>query len=259
MKIIGIYKIENLINGKCYIGQSIDVNRRLIDHKCKLNGNYHYNTHLQRSYNKYKLENFKFELICECEIEKLDEKEKAVILLYNSVICGNNSDSGGNSNKTISEETKQLISDKNTGNQMGELNPFYGKKHTDETKAIIKLKRKDRVITEETKRKISDSLKGEKNYFYGKHHSYATKEKLRQANLGNHHTNESRIKMSNSRKGVNPHPHTDATKEKLRQINSGHVVSEATRGKISKTVKLKKVYNVLNLLNTIIEHKTNNI
>lgn len=35
MIISGIYKITNLINGKVYIGQSIDIERRIKDHQYK--------------------------------------------------------------------------------------------------------------------------------------------------------------------------------------------------------------------------------
>ena len=33
MPICGIYKIGNKVNGKCYIGQSIDIKRRWRQHK----------------------------------------------------------------------------------------------------------------------------------------------------------------------------------------------------------------------------------
>ena len=45
---IGIYKIENKVNGKVYIGQSIDINTRWYNHRKELNGNRHHNEHLQR-------------------------------------------------------------------------------------------------------------------------------------------------------------------------------------------------------------------
>jgi len=65
--ISGIYKIENLINHKVYIGQSIDIYKRWDDHKysafnkkLKL-----YNIPIYRAIRKYGLDNFSFEIIKE--------------------------------------------------------------------------------------------------------------------------------------------------------------------------------------------------
>ena len=52
-KLCGIYCIENLINRKKYIGQSIDIYSRWYAHKSKLYGNRHENIHLQNSWNNY--------------------------------------------------------------------------------------------------------------------------------------------------------------------------------------------------------------
>jgi hypothetical protein len=57
------------------------------------------------------------------------------------------------------------------------------------------------VMTEETKNKISQSLKGEKNPFYGKHHTEEAKRKLSESHKGKYHTEETKRKMSESRKG----------------------------------------------------------
>ena len=42
MKICGIYKIENRVNGKAYVGSSINVNRRLQCHRNALRANRHH-------------------------------------------------------------------------------------------------------------------------------------------------------------------------------------------------------------------------
>ena len=104
---IGIYKIENKINGKKYIGQSIDINRRFREHKNSLRNNKHGNNYLQASFNKYGEDNFTFEIIDICEIDELDAFERLYINKYESMHneWGYNLEDGGNENKILSKET----------------------------------------------------------------------------------------------------------------------------------------------------------
>lgn len=78
----GIYCIENLVNGKKYIGSSDDIEERWYYHKNKLRRKVHENTHLQNSWTKYKEENFKFYVIELCKINKLEEREDFYIEYY---------------------------------------------------------------------------------------------------------------------------------------------------------------------------------
>jgi len=85
----GIYKIENLINGKIYIGKSVNLTKRKRDHFNLLKNNKHTNNFLQNSYNKYGSDNFKFSILEICEKENLLDVEFYYIsvideqLLYN--------------------------------------------------------------------------------------------------------------------------------------------------------------------------------
>lgn len=81
---IGIYKIENIINGKCYIGQSINIKRRWEIHRSELKNNTHYNQYLQKAWNKYGENSFNFSIIEECDHNKLDEREMFWVKEYNS-------------------------------------------------------------------------------------------------------------------------------------------------------------------------------
>lgn len=59
----GIYKITNIANGKCYIGSSCNLYNRIYEHFKYLRLNRHANPKLQNAYNKYGLENFKWEIM----------------------------------------------------------------------------------------------------------------------------------------------------------------------------------------------------
>lgn len=64
----GVYTITNLVNGKIYVGSTIrDFQVRKRDHDRKLKKNIHPNKHLQSAFNKYGINNFKFEILEECE------------------------------------------------------------------------------------------------------------------------------------------------------------------------------------------------
>lgn len=95
---IGIYKITNLINGKCYIGQSVNIQKRFISHKSiafnpKAKS---YNYPLYRAIRKYGWENFYFEILEECKLEELNEREKYYISKYQAHgPKGYNLDDGG--------------------------------------------------------------------------------------------------------------------------------------------------------------------
>ena len=77
----GIYKIENLLNGKVYIGQSIEIEVRFAKHK-----NAKDNFCIHKAIRKYGIENFSFKILEECLEKELDEKEKYWIDKYDSLI-----------------------------------------------------------------------------------------------------------------------------------------------------------------------------
>lgn len=114
----GIYKITNLVNQKVYIGQSKRLQQRLQQHRTQLESNRHFNKHLQRSYNKYGIENFKFEIIDYVDsISELDSLEGYYIELFNS----SNSNKGFNKKTYIqgkgicTEETRKKLSQSHIG------------------------------------------------------------------------------------------------------------------------------------------------
>lgn len=69
---IGIYKITNKINGKSYIGYSKNIERRFWEHRCV---SHEFNKAMRADLVKYGKDNFSYEVLEECEPEKLAERE----------------------------------------------------------------------------------------------------------------------------------------------------------------------------------------
>lgn len=175
----GIYCIENTATGQKYIGQSVDIKRRFVAHRCALNNETHPNSHLQRSWNKYGPDMFNFYIICECEDIDLDEQEIYYITYFDTLNenFGFNMQGGGQATHTITEEVKKKIGDANRGHKhtdeskqkmsvsrMG--HPYYGGgqpngfKHTEDAKQKLRDYNLGKTLSGETRSKISDGLKG---------------------------------------------------------------------------------------------------
>ena len=86
-KKVGIYKITNLTNGKVYIGQSLDIDKRWETYK---RGNFHGNRGLETDWKTHGYNNFKFEILLECKPEELDMYEYRYITEYNALEAGYN-------------------------------------------------------------------------------------------------------------------------------------------------------------------------
>lgn len=182
----GIYCIENLVNGKMYIGKAFNLKNRKNWHFSALKNDYHFNQHLQRSFNKYGVNNFAFYIIEYCQKEKLSKKEKQYIRIFDTYNNGYNMTLGGEGmlGWEHSEETKEKISKA----QSGESSFWFGKHLSKETREKISKNMPDmsgenhpmwgKHLSEETKKRISKSLSGENAYWYGKHHSEESKEKM---------------------------------------------------------------------------------
>lgn len=151
---------------------------------------YTHNKYFNNAIEKYGWNNIKHEIVFE-NLTKEEASKVEVELIDKYKTCdrnyGYNLTTGGEINKHYSQETIQLMSINNSGSN----NPFYGKKHTAETKRHMSEMAKGRIFSEETRKKLSDNMTGryvgDKNPMYGKTH-----------------TDEARLKISETHKGIKP-------------------------------------------------------
>ena len=106
---IGIYKITKIENGKSYIGQSNDIERRFKEHKNKID------IPVEIAIQKYGAVAFKFEIIEECSLEQLDEREIYWIAFYDTF---NNDKKGYNMTPGGGNYMKELWKDQEFRNKM---------------------------------------------------------------------------------------------------------------------------------------------
>ena len=110
--ICGIYKIENTKTKKCYIGQSVDIERRFTAHKSP--SAWKCNYPLYEDFMLYGIDAFSFEIIEECEVDDLDEREKYWISQYGAYEGGYNQTIGGSGMshfvKLSDDDLEQILS-----------------------------------------------------------------------------------------------------------------------------------------------------
>ena len=178
-----IYKISTS-DDKIYIGQTINLEDRKKRYR---NGSCKGQILIHRHIKKYGWDNLLFEVIEITEIDNLNDREMFWIDYYKSnynryKLNGLNLTDGGEGAKGhITSET---------------------------TKEKLRQHRLGKKLSDETKEKISATLKG--NVM-----PKQTKEKIRQARIGKKHTIEIKEKISNSMKGIERAKHTVDSKQKL--------------------------------------------
>jgi group I intron endonuclease len=204
-KLIGIYKITSP-SGRIYIGQSIDINKRFTGYYSMTN--VRWQRKLKASLLKYGPMNHTYEVIEECLVDQLNERERYWQEYYDSA----NIKTGLNIVLTNTREKKAVVSEESRRlmslSRTGEKNHMYGRRGSDHplfgTKASEEVRRKlsqskkgvpkplsqrkkigeanaRRVIKEETRQKHRDQGKafvGTNNPFYGKVHNRETLEKI---------------------------------------------------------------------------------
>lgn len=159
---IGIYCITNIKNGKKYIGQSWNIEKRWKEHA----GAYR-NSHISNAIKKYGIDNFKFDILRAFNSGALtqiflDLFERKYIIENNTILraYGYNKNTGGGSCGVVSEETKVKISKSNAGKQkpadsIQKYRDSTLKHHAKYGSPCTGIKK-----SEETKLKIRNALKG---------------------------------------------------------------------------------------------------
>jgi group I intron endonuclease len=209
-KISGIYCIENLIDGKKYIGQTNDMARRKQEHLSHLKCGTHNNQHLQSAWNIYGKDNFVLYVIEECSLEVIDAREQYYIATFQTANenFGYNIEPGGHITKVMSDETRQKISAS-----------LKGRSFSDEHREKIGKANSERVVSEETRQKMRDNhadVSGENNPFYGRCHTEESKQKMRQ----NHST------LSGEQHPLYGRQFSEESKEKMRKAKIGKMQGE---------------------------------
>ena len=192
----GIYIITNNLNKHCYIGSALNIRKRWNRHKSDLCLQKHHSLYLQRAYNKYGSVNFTFTILLICDKKDLLFYEQRAIDRYKPEY--NQCPVAGNcTGHKTSEEAKRKLSECFSGSK----NPNFGKKHSDETKAIISATHKGKTITQKGRDAVS------------------------KAHTGKVMSAETKAKISLARKGVPRKPETIAkrlatlAKKKLEVVN----------------------------------------
>jgi group I intron endonuclease len=170
-----IYKIKNIVNNKEYVGCTItSLKKRFEEHawRCLKTD---INTKFCNSVRKYGVENFKIDLIEECDVANIYEREKHYIKEYNTYNIGLNSTYGGEGclgykhSKEIREKISKNLKDgrSHKGKTYEEL---YGDKANEEKeKRKLSVKNGWDSMSDEEKEKRVNNIKNVllKNSKYG--------------------------------------------------------------------------------------------
>ena len=181
--IYGYWDLEK--NQVAYVGKDSNMSKKERHYAHKAPSKYDvqpFNRVLQNNPDRYE-----YYEICNLPMSASDDELNHYEKLYIKTLKPvHNYDAGGDGSTGYkhTDEAKAKISKANKGKRCGKNHPRYGKHHTAEAKRKLSEARKGKKMDEETKRKISESLKGENNPNYGKTFSDESKRKMSEAKKG---------------------------------------------------------------------------
>jgi len=162
-----IYKIRNVVNGKFYVGSTVDSRVRFQTHRRNLKKGKHQSPHMQAAWDKYGEDCFKFEVVevIECSEDLLTAEQKWLDDHAGKPYCYNwaTDASAPMRGKKHTEKTIALVKANRTAPK-GETHYRFGKQLSDEIRKKISdaqkgVKKAPRVYTEEGLRKAQETMK----------------------------------------------------------------------------------------------------
>lgn len=123
-----IYKITNKINGKSYIGQTIqNVKERFYQHCATKCSQAILNMVIHKAINKYGKSNFTIEVIEEVESTNLNDRERYWIRYYDSHNNGYNSTEGGQDGIKLFKnlDTESIVREYKSGKSLREIGRVF--------------------------------------------------------------------------------------------------------------------------------------
>lgn len=197
----GVYKITCTVNNKIYVGSAKNLYSRFSRHRSNLNTNKHHNVFLQRAVNKYGKDVF--------EIEILEFIENPEYLLqreqyYIDTLKVYDHNIGFNIAIQAGSKLGIPTSDE-TKSKIS--NSLKGRKHTEETKLKISESHKNKIMSEEHYQKwqkgLAKYLETHDHPMKGKAKSQETIDKWRKSRENYKVSDETKAKMSVKQKGSN--------------------------------------------------------
>jgi group I intron endonuclease len=158
-KISGVYKITNKLNGKHYIGVSINIKSRWSNHR---NINSEKVSYIKNAIKKHGIDSFEFSIIEECHKDLFEERERYWIDFYQSMTNGYNLTAGGSIRKELSEQTRLQMSAKSKGvpKSKEHIAKITIANRSESVRLTISAKLTGRKLSEATKAKMSASKMG---------------------------------------------------------------------------------------------------
>lgn len=235
-KVRGIYKVTNKINGKVYIGQSVDIGRRWREHM-----NAKDDIYFHKAIQKYGVENFKWEVIERCKKKDLDEREIYWIEYYDSFNNGYNCTRGGGecSGEANSNWKGGISLDPGYSKQWYEANKEERKEYYEEYYEVNKEKRKQQM-------KEYIEANKEKKKEYDKQYYEVNKEKKKQQMKEHYETNKEKrkeyYKVNKEKIKEKKKEYYEANKEKIKQQMKEYNKQYYEENKEKRKEKVKEYY-----------------
>jgi len=219
----GVYLIRNTVNGKVYVGSSINIAVRWRQHVNGLKACRHRSRHLQSAWDKYGEAAFAFSVLIICQAIDLLKHEQEQIDLYRAANRKHGYNTSPTAKNCLGCKRTSATKEKQSAMKTGDKHPNFGKH-----------------LSEETRQKIGAAVRGRRK-------SAEEREASRKSKLGTKHTPESIAKISAANTGSNNRMFgkcgemspcfgkvcTPETRAKISKANTGKVRSSEAKAKLA--------------------------